>query len=455
MDTKHNHSLPNFADLLLDAVFMVDVSGKIVYVSAACQHILGYTPEEMIGQTMMDFILPEDRARTREEAAHIMSGGQRVGFENHYIRKDGGLARIMWSARWSEADQLRIGVARDVTARRHVEALQSAMYAISEAAHEADDLAALFREVHRIIAGLVPLTGFAVALHGKDTGQLSFPYWFDHAGGTEPAHETEVHRLCADVIASRQPARLPAQPPGAGPASHLPAGDYESWLAVPLLSHNRTMGAVIVKSHPGMRDTEKEAELLQFVSKQVAAAIERKQLHAALLKMAQFDELTGLPNRRLFHDRIGVALARAQRRQGRLALLYIDLNDFKLVNDSLGHAMGDLLLQEVARRLRRCVRNEDTVARLGGDEFVVLLEQVQLLRDAEIVAEKIRNVVGEPITLGERSVRMLPSVGIALYPDHGDRVEQLLKHADEAMYAAKKSKARMAEPVPPSLEHSQ
>ncbi|MGH8808961.1 MAG: PAS domain-containing protein, partial [Noviherbaspirillum sp.] len=156
MSAKTADRLPNFVDLLLDAVFMVDVRGRIVYVSAACERIFGYTPDEMIGKAMIDFVAPEDRARTWEEAMHVMAGSPRIGFENRYIRKDGRLASIMWSARWSEADQLRIGVARDVTERERADVLQAATYAISEAAYAASDLVALFREIHRIVAKLVP-----------------------------------------------------------------------------------------------------------------------------------------------------------------------------------------------------------------------------------------------------------------------------------------------------------
>src|SRR5690606_19377541 len=126
--------LPNFLDLLLDTVFVVDMQGKLVYVSAACERLLGYTPQELIGRSMLDLIVPEDRERTLREAALVMSGLPRIGFENRYIRKDGSWVHIMWSARVSESDQLRVGVARDVTERRRLEAVQSAIYAISESA---------------------------------------------------------------------------------------------------------------------------------------------------------------------------------------------------------------------------------------------------------------------------------------------------------------------------------
>ena len=122
-----------------------------------------------------------------------------------------------------------------------------------------------------------------------------------------------------------------------------------------------------------------------------------------------------------------------------MAVLYLDLNNFKQVNDSLGHAAGDELLQEVANRLKQCLRGLDTVARMGGDEFVVLLENIRLPEHASNIAKKIRSAIGQPIKIRGRSLCILPSIGIALHPQHGDEAQQLLRHADEAMYLEKKS----------------
>lgn len=212
------------------------------------------------------------------------------------------------------------------------------------------------------------------------------------------------------------------------------------WLVVPLNSHTGIIGALILKGSPdGARYTRKDKELVQFVSAQVATAIERKQLHARLKHMAQYDGLTGLPNRALLYDRLIMALGRTRREQGQMSVLYLDLNNFKQVNDSLGHAAGDELLQEVADRLKRCLRGLDTVARMGGDEFVVLLENIQMPEHASNIANKIRSAISQPIKIRGRSLCILPSIGIALYPRHGDEAQQLLRHADEAMYFEKKN----------------
>ena len=432
MNVKAPGPQPNIVDQLLDAVLLVDVQGSIVHVNAACEHVFGYTPEEMIGMTMIDLVLPEDRARTIAEASQVMSGRQRVGFENRYVRKDGRVVHIMWSARWSETDQLRVGVARDVTERKRAEDMQAATYAISEAAHSATGLAAMFREIHTIISRLVPAAGFAVALRDTKAGTPSFPYQMNLSEEATAGNDATVSRLLGDVVRTRRTVVLPGET--------FPGGRTECWIALPLTSPAGVLGALILKSHPGTDYGKKDKELLQFVSTQVATAIERRRLNEELLRAARYDELTGLPNRRMFHDRIRTALARSRRHGERLALLYVDIDDFKRVNDSLGHGAGDQLLEEVAQRLQQCVREEDTVARLGGDEFVVLLEEIQAPEDAHQITDKIAAAVNYPIHVDGHLLYVQYSLGLALYPDHGDSPEQLLKHADMQMYQAKKDK---------------
>jgi diguanylate cyclase (GGDEF)-like protein/PAS domain S-box-containing protein len=434
MPAKTPDQLPSFVDLMLDAVFLVDVHGKVMYVSAACEPIFGYTQDEMIGRQLFDFLYHEDRERTLEEAARVMEGRGRVGFENRYVRKDGSLVNIMWSARWSESDQMRIGVARDVTGMKSAEALQSAMYAISEAVHAAKDLHMLCDEIHRIISKLVPMADFAIAVRDDAATPIRFPFQANPDIAFPLAQDPLARQLCEDVIHRLQGNLLVVPSPAA-----LREQDV-SLLSVPLVSRKRAIGAVIMKSLPGTIYREQDKELMLFVSEQIAVAIERKRLQDKLQRMAQYDELTGLPNRRLLKDRMEMALARTRRSQSSMAVLYIDMDNFKMVNDSLGHAAGDLLLKEVAGRLQQCMRASDTVARIGGDEFVVLLEHIFSVEDVRAVADKIRNAVSEKMLIDDTAISVLASVGFALYPDHGNDLEQLLRHADKSMYSAKRVK---------------
>ncbi|WP_292931873.1 sensor domain-containing diguanylate cyclase [Noviherbaspirillum sp.] len=164
---------------------------------------------------------------------------------------------------------------------------------------------------------------------------------------------------------------------------------------------------------------------------------EAQQKTAELTHAAAHDALTGLPNRNLLKDRTRLAIARAQRKHERFALLFLDLDRFKEVNDRMGHASGDALLVDVAHRLAGCVREVDTIARLGGDEFVVLLEGPTHKMEVKAVAGKILASLRKPYQLGAQSTTISVSIGASLYPDDGGDTESLLEHADTAMYRAK------------------
>ena len=164
---------------------------------------------------------------------------------------------------------------------------------------------------------------------------------------------------------------------------------------------------------------------------------ERKKTEERIKNLAYFDVLTGLPNRRLFTDRLQVAIANAHRHSHRLAIMFLDLDLFKRINDSLGHGIGDLVLIETSRRLAKCVREGDTVSRLGGDEFVVLLPEIEEIEDVAKSAERVISTVKLPFVVDEHELYVTASIGIAVYPEDGASVEALIKNADTAMYRAK------------------
>jgi len=165
---------------------------------------------------------------------------------------------------------------------------------------------------------------------------------------------------------------------------------------------------------------------------------ERKVMEEKLAHMAQHDSLTNLPNRALLSDRLQHAIIEANRNRTRLALLFIDLDHFKTVNDTCGHSVGDLLLQKVALRLEACVRKSDTVGRVSGDEFVVVLPSIEDDRYVMALAEKIRHSLSMPFDLeGGKCLTISSSIGVAIYPEHGSDEIELLRNADDAMYLAK------------------
>jgi diguanylate cyclase (GGDEF)-like protein len=157
----------------------------------------------------------------------------------------------------------------------------------------------------------------------------------------------------------------------------------------------------------------------------------------AITHTAEHDFLTGLPNRMLLNDRIGQGIAAAQRHRNKVAVMFMDLDNFKRINDTLGHPIGDKLLQSVAKRLEACVRGSDTVSRPGGDEFVALLPEVRQPEDAAIIARKILQAVAEAHSIGQHELCVTASIGISIYPDDGADAETIVKNADIAMYQAK------------------
>ncbi|KFE50181.1 GGDEF domain-containing protein [Pseudomonas syringae] len=438
METNNYAALAGIVDMLLDAICVVDPQGRYVYVSAACERVFGYTQQELIGTQMLDLVHPLDRERTLAAAREVMDGQPKLHFENRYIRKDGRVVHIMWSARWSADNQMRIAVARDVTERKRSELLRTALFEISEAAHSAENLPGLFRRLHPIIGTLLPAQNFSVVLFDPLLEQLSFAWHGDEkdAGRESPVAEAlawEIVKTGKAVICATNSERLPEH------LRHWLGEAQPSWLGVPLDAQGQTIGAMLVMAPAqGAHYSASDEELLQFVAVQAAAAIYRQQMHERLKHMAQFDQLTGLPNRLLLQDRLLIALEQARISNGRLAVLYLDLDKFKQVNDTFGHAAGDQLLQEVAQRLSRCVREADTVARIGGDEFIVLLNRIMRDEDAATVAKKILLALNEPMYLGDVDWPIKPSIGIAYYPEDATDLGQLFRRADESMYEAKK-----------------
>ncbi|HEY4998178.1 MAG TPA: diguanylate cyclase, partial [Usitatibacter sp.] len=164
---------------------------------------------------------------------------------------------------------------------------------------------------------------------------------------------------------------------------------------------------------------------------------DRKRMQEDMRRKAMHDQLTGLPNRAMFLESLDLAVRKARRRQGRFSVLFVDLDHFKEVNDSLGHAAGDKLLQGISERFTSAVRQSDLVARMGGDEFVVLIEEYRGPEEVMIVAQKILSFLERPVLIDWREVKISGSIGIASFPEDGEDIDTLMKHADAAMYQAK------------------
>ncbi len=259
-------------------------------------------------------------------------------------------------------------------------------------------------------------------------------------------HFPEGKGLLGVVIRENMPIRLEdmrSHPMSAGFPPHHPP--MTSLLAVPISHAGRVYGRIYVSDKLDATPFTDADELLAMsfahsLSLVLDNAREMEEIRNARQRLdylAHFDTLTGLPNRELATDRIHQALAQAHRHGGRVALLFVDLDNFKNVNDAYGHDVGDRLLREVATRFSACVREGDTVARLSGDEFLVMLPDVEEARDAAIVAQKILDALRIPCSLEDHEVFSSASIGISLFPSDADNVQDLLRAADTAMYHAK------------------
>lgn len=210
-------------------------------------------------------------------------------------------------------------------------------------------------------------------------------------------------------------------------------------------------GASFEVQYTPIKDADGNVQSIVGVARDVTDTIlARKQLEF----MAHHDILTGLPNRALFQERVQDAIRRAKRRKSILAVLFIDLDRFKTINDTLGHQMGDRVIQRAAVQCASAIREVDTVARLGGDEFAVLLEDLDSTKGAETVAQRILDAVARPYFEEDRDLTVRGSVGVSLYPEHGLDVETLIKHADAAMYKAKESGRGRFEVYRPEMQAS-
>ncbi|NQD37851.1 diguanylate cyclase [Permianibacter sp. IMCC34836] len=322
----------------------------------------------------------------------------------------------------------------------HERHIQNALRDISEAAQASENLQDMFAKIHGIVGSLLPAKNLFVALYDHENDILSFPYFVDEHDAPPGPRKLGEGTLSARVIRSGEALLLTRDQSKniLDPGTVLVGSAFLDWLGVPLISQKRTIGVLVVQSYGGnIRYSEKDRDLLKFVSTQVATAIERKQSDERIRHLAQHDVLTDLPNRALFNDRLQVAITRNARYKEHLALMYLDLDKFKPINDTYGHAVGDLLLKEAADRIRQSVRDSDTVGRIGGDEFLVLLHTVSSAEAATIVAEKIRSALAKPFSILGHELAISGSIGVAIYPENGGDQKSLAACADAAMYRAK------------------
>jgi diguanylate cyclase (GGDEF)-like protein/PAS domain S-box-containing protein len=383
-----------------------DIAGGELRWSDEFYHIFGL-PLEGFGATYAAFleaVHPDDRARV-EHAVNAALAGWPYDIEHRIVRPDGS-ERVLHERGEVSFDADRrpvrmVGTGQDITERKAAELRLRQAAKVFENTSEGVMITGPDKRIVAVNLAFSRITGYSE----------------DEVRGREPnllrsgRHDEAFYRAMWSAITGTERWQ------GEIWNRRKDGGEYPEWLNISVVRDDA--GAII--NYIG-------------VFSDISSI---KQAQDKLEYTAHHDALTGLPNRLLFRDRMEQALAVSRRSHEGVALLFIDLDRFKLINDTLGHEAGDLLLQAVAQRLTACMREEDTVARMGGDEFVVIQKGVARPEDAVLLAARMLAAVSRPLTIAGHEIVVSLSVGISLYPQDGDNASTLLKHADAAMYRAK------------------
>ncbi len=411
-----------------DVVWKQDRDNRFTYISQADQRLRGYHADEVIGHHISEILTEEGVAvinEMRRKRSEFERNGAQMGATTVQLQQRCKNGRLIWAEVLSipERDAHGTitgfhGISRDITERKRAEA-------------ELDNVQRLLKETEQI----GKLGGWEFHI---DTGKLIWTEEIYRIHEVDPSYELTIEKAFDFYsTASRPIVEL---------AMQRAIADGEPYdVELELITAAGSIRCVHVIGRPDFQDRR----ILGFLQD----ITERKQMEDRVRQLAFYDPLTELPNRRLLNDRLTQNMAASARSRCYGAVLFIDLDNFKLLNDSHGHEVGDLLLIEVANRLRACVREIDTVARFGGDEFIVLIRELdtdksESLSQAEIIAEKIRINLSEPYLLrighdGTAEVtvdhRCSACVGVVLYVDHEFAQDEILKWADAAMYRAKEA----------------
>ena len=450
-----------------DLLGVVDARNHLTYVSPAVETVLGYSHHDILGANVARWFHPDDLERARVALDGLAEGEDSGRLLLRLRHADG-------SWRWVEANAVNLlgdpsvaGVVvncRDVTERVEAEHLvrasvtqQAAAATLGREALAGADFDQLAeRTVHLVRSTLDVQSCFLFVQQPDDTVVCKA---LDGPGDVlELPGDLSEHPLLAQCLESEEPIHVvdttPTGPfPDAAPAQHRPLAGGEpddtdgpathvppegpAMLGVRVADREHAIGALVVRSGVPRAFTAGEASFLQSMSSALGLAVGRREVETAARHQALHDALTGLPNRTLFLDRLESALARLERSRTTIAVLFLDLDHFKVVNDSLGHNSGDRILVTVAERLSSILRPGDTVARFGGDEFTILCDGLVDASEAVDIAERIRAGLATALEVGRAELHQTVSIGIAVATGLGAHPEAMLRDADAAMYRAK------------------
>lgn len=466
IDTHSKSPAERLFDLSIDMLCVAGFDGYFKSLNPAFTNVLGYSEAELLSKPFVEFVHEDDREVTVAEVAKLSGGDITLHFENRYRCRDGTYRRLAWTAYPEEKSQIIYAVARDVTVQKSAEEKLSRAYSMLQALHRAQarfiDGGARYDLFNGLLNALLDLTdseyGFIGEVLYSDEGRAHVKmHVITNVSWSEETQELydrvaaagmefyDMENLFGRVVTEEAPV-ISNNPSADSRRGGLPAGHppLRAFMGLPFFRGTELIGLVGVANRPGGYDVGLVPFLQPYLST-CANLVEgfrnrqrREQAERALDRMARLDDLTALPNRRAFLERLDLEIKRSQRYESSLSLLTIDLDHFKSVNDTYGHAVGDEVLRGVSEILRGECRSTDYPGRIGGEEFVVFLVETDK-EQAALAAERIRARVAEKHFFGPERKRfhVTCSIGIATLSEHTGDTDRLLSVADKRLYEAK------------------
>lgn len=435
-----------------EAALYHDENGRILNINAHFTKLFGYTLNEMKGRNIDEgMIYPTNK---EEEGKRLTQKVLDDFLEYETIRKkkDGTLFPVIISASPVMIDkkpQGTVGLYKDITERKQSEHQNTVLHNISKSANSDMSLNQLYSLIHKELGTIIDTTNFYIALVDEKEDKIYFPYHVDEKDDNFPILRfKDTDSLTGYVVKTGQPLLVNYKKlkQMIDKRELNPLGtitDESLWLGVPLKIEDKTIGAMSVQSYTNPHlYTEKDIKLMEFVSEQIATAIQRKQLEEEMKKLAYFDSLTGACNRGYGLSLLGRELKFARRRKTLFLLIYIDIDDFKNINDTFGHGEGDQVLKKVVKLLKSALREIDIICRMGGDEFLLIFPDSSP-KDLSIINErfnknliKLNQTINKPYKIGF-------SMGISCYdPNNPQPMDELIRIADNRMYEDKNKKLK-------------
>jgi diguanylate cyclase (GGDEF)-like protein/PAS domain S-box-containing protein len=438
-----------------DHIWVMDLDMRFTYSSPSVMNTLGFTPEEFMTKNINEFFASESlmtaqkimREELAEESNPEADPNRSRTLESEHYRKDGKTVWLESSLTFVRDASLKpigiMGVSRDITERKLAEKLIRVRLSLFEfaATHPLDEL------LQKTLDDVGPLVESPIGFyHFVETDQktLALQAWstrtvkdFCKATGEGMHYGIDQAGVWVDCVHEKRPVihnDYMSLPHRKGlPEGHAPVIRE---LVVPIMRNGKVM-AILGVGNKDVDYNEKDVEIVSYLADVAWEIAERKRDEERIKHMSTHDLLTDLPSLSLAKDRLTSAMNMARRYKKSVAVMFIDLDGFKTVNDTLGHDAGDYVLKQVAQRMLSCVRETDTVARVGGDEFLIIATEINSPENAAQIAEKVVQSVPQPVSYQGQQAVVGTSIGIALFPEHGDNMDQLIKLADEAMYKVK------------------